>query len=289
MTTAKTTCSPTDSGWNERIINLLIALGSGHSIRVSGASSLMIHERKELAAEIQFGRSAITVAVWLTVRIGSDAESLDDPELRRRGEAALEDIHPTWDERGFARSKDEYLDRLNPDDPVVVFVARLDAEVDDFDEAVELVHWALNHDRNLDVLEGHMDTSETLCALQHRLGPEFVVNAYAGSITDTDTATVAHVDLEDGNVIGLLTVIIYGHSDSPQDRLREIAREAVEDRSDELNEQGWAVIDEGTVTSSPDGWDEEFVVFEISHPVEGLDETVEAIHVLAERHFEFEV
>lgn len=153
MTTAQKKNTHTGSNWNERIINLLIALGSGHSVRASGAASLMIYRGKELAAEVQLGEP-IHVSVWLTVRVGSEADDLDDPELQRRGESALEDVYPTWAEQGFERSEDEYLDRMNPDDPTVVFVARLDAEASDFDEAVARVEWALDQKREFDAMEG---------------------------------------------------------------------------------------------------------------------------------------
>jgi hypothetical protein len=153
MTTAQTTKSPANEDWNERIINLLIALGSGHSVRASGASSLMIYTGKNLAAEVQLGEP-IHVSVWLTFRVGSEADDLNNPELRRRGEAALEDVYPTWAVKGFERSEDEYLDHLNPDDPAVVFIARLDAVVHEFDEAVQLVQWALKQERKFNGLEG---------------------------------------------------------------------------------------------------------------------------------------
>ena len=152
MTTAQKKNSPTGPNWNERITNLLIAVGPGHSVRASGASSLMIYRGKELAAEVQIGEP-IHVSVWLTVRVGSESDSLDDPALREGGEAALEDAYPTWSEHGFERSEDEYLDRMNPDDPTVVFVARLDAVVNEFDDAVALVQWALDEKRNFDVRE----------------------------------------------------------------------------------------------------------------------------------------
>ena len=153
MTTAKKAHSTTTPDWNERISNLLIALGSGHTIRESGASSLMIYRGKELAAEVQLGEP-VYVSAWVTVRFGAEVDDLDDPALRRAGEAALEDAFPIWKAKGFERSDDEYVDWLNPDDPTLVFVARLDAAVANFDEAVELVTWALEQEREFDAMEG---------------------------------------------------------------------------------------------------------------------------------------
>lgn len=153
MTTAQTTCSPAGSDWSEDVVNLLIALGSGHSVRVSGASSLMLYRGKELAAEVQLGEP-IHVSVWFTFRVGSEADDLSDPGFRRKGESKLENVYPAWAKHGFTRSEDEYVDRLNPDDPTVVFVARLDATANKFDDAVELVQWALEQERNFDAMEG---------------------------------------------------------------------------------------------------------------------------------------
>lgn len=148
-----TTAQKTESTWNERITKLLEAVGPGHCIRVSGASSLVIYRGKELAAEVQLGEP-VHVSVWLIIRVGAECDSLDEPQLQQRGETALKDVLPTWDAKGFSRSDDEYLDRVNPDDPTVVFVARLDAEVSDLDEAIELVTWALEQKRNFDAMEG---------------------------------------------------------------------------------------------------------------------------------------
>jgi hypothetical protein len=148
-----TTAQKTKSNRNEQLIKLLGAVGPGHCIRVSGASSLMVYEGRDLAAELQLGEP-ITVSAWLTFRVGSESDSLDNPALHEAGESKLEALLPTWDAHGFTRSNDEYVDLMNPDDPRVVFVARLDASRETFDESVELVTWALDQERTFDAMEG---------------------------------------------------------------------------------------------------------------------------------------
>lgn len=156
MTTAQAMHSPIGSDWNESIVNLLIALGPGHSVRASGASSLMVYRGKKLAAEVQLGEP-LYVSVWITVRVGSEADNLRDRKLRKAGQAALEAVLPIWKAKGFTRADDEYVDWLNPDDPTTVYVARLDATAKEFDQSVELIQWALDQERTFDAMEGDDD------------------------------------------------------------------------------------------------------------------------------------
>jgi hypothetical protein len=125
--------------------------------------------------------------------------------------------------------------------------------------------------------------------LREHLDPELALDPVNQRVIDNVGGTVGHWQPEKNKVTGLLTVILYGRSAYPQDRLLELAREEVEERRNELTSEGWTVVDNGAVASSPDDWDERFVMFEIITEVESAEEAAAASALLADRHFELEV
>jgi hypothetical protein len=108
-------------------------------------------------------------------------------------------------------------------------------------------------------------------------------------IMDNNGGTVGYWEPAKGKVTGLLTIIVYHETDSPEDRLLELGREAVAEQQDELASEGWEIADDGAVVSSHPDWDERFVIFEIVKSVETVKEAADAIALLADHHFEYEV
>lgn len=125
--------------------------------------------------------------------------------------------------------------------------------------------------------------------LRAHLDSELALDPVNQRVVDSVGGTVGYWESEKCKVTGLLTVIFYDETDSPEDHLLELGREEVDKHRDELALEGWAVADDGAVARSPDDWDERFVMFEIVKQVESIEEAADAISLLADRRFEYEV